>query len=99
MYQPFSFILHFKFVKPKFKQTNINQVANFCYLEYPINIKISDKAPRDYFPKLLDQCTEKDLYYHAIPERFWEMDYDSFLEARRCLIAKVIKESVQKIIK
>ena len=82
-----------------FKQTNINQVANFCYLEYPINIKISDKAPGDYFPKLLDQCIEKDLYYHAIPERFWEMDYDSFLEARRRLIAEVIKDGVQKIIK
>jgi len=84
--------------KKGFKNSEINQVANFCYLEYPLNIKISDKDPKDYFPKLLERCTKKDLYYHAIPEKFWEMDYKKFLEERRRLIAKVIKDGVQKIL-
>jgi hypothetical protein len=84
--------------KKGLKNSEINQVANFCYLEYPLNIKISDKNPKDYFPKLLEKCTEKDLYYHAIPDKFWEMDYNNFLEARRHLIAKVIRDGVQKIL-
>lgn len=84
--------------KKGLKNSEINQVANFCYLEYPLNIKISDKAPEDYFPKLLENGTEKDLYYHAIPDKFWEMDYNNFLEARRHLIAKVIRDGVQKIL-
>jgi len=84
--------------KRGFKNSEINQVANFCYLEYPLNIKISDKDPKHYFPKLLEKCTEKDLYYHAIPDKFWEMDYNKFLEERRYLIAKVIKDGVRKIL-
>lgn len=80
------------------KNSEINQVANFCYLEYPLNIEISDKNPKDYFPALLEKCTEKDLYYHAIPDKFWEMDYNKFLEERRRLIARVIKDGVQKIL-
>jgi len=81
-----------------FKNTDINQVANFCYLEYPINIKISDKAPEEYFPKLLEQCSKEDLFYHAIPNNFWEMDYYDFLEKRRQLIANVVKKSIDNII-
>jgi len=84
--------------KKGFKNSEINQVANFCYLEYTLNIKISDKDPKHYFPKLLEKCTEKDLYYHAIPDKFWEMDYNKFLEERRHLIAKVIKDGVRKIL-
>ncbi len=81
-----------------FKNSEINQVANFCYLEYPLNIRISDKNPKDYFPKLLEKCKEEDLYYHAIPDKFWEMDYDNFLEARRHLIAKVVRNGIRKIL-
>jgi len=81
-----------------FKKTEINQVANLCYLEYPLNIKISDKHPRDYFPELLKNCSEEDLYYHALPENFWEMDYEEFLKRRRYLISQVIKGSVQKLL-
>jgi hypothetical protein len=84
--------------KKGLKNSEINQVANFCYLEYPLNIKISDKAPKDYFPKLLEKCAEKVLYYHAIPDKFWEMGYNNFLETRRYLIAKVIKDGVRKIL-
>jgi len=84
--------------KKGLKNSEINQVANFCYLKYPLNIRISDKDPKDYFPKLLEKCTEKDLYYHAIPDKVWEMSYGDFLKERRKLISRVIKDSVQKII-
>ena len=85
--------------KKKYKNTDINQVANLCYLEYPINIKISDKGPMDYFPKLLRSCKQNELYLHAIPKNFWKMGYSEFLEKRRRLIAKVIQRGTQKFIK
>jgi len=77
----------------------INQVANLCYIEYPMNIQISDKAPSEYFPKLLEEvgATQEELCLHAIPERFWEMEYQEFLQKRRELMAQVIKESVEKM--
>ena len=84
--------------KQGLKRRDINQVANLCYLEYPTNIKISDKAPENYFLKLLEQCTEKDLYRHAIPQKFWKMQYTEFLEARRRLIAEILRKEIQKII-
>lgn len=84
--------------KKGYTNTDINQVANLCYLEFPINIKISDKGPGDYFPKLLRRCKSSELYLHAIPKNFWKMDYPEFLEERRRLVAKVIKRGVQKFI-
>lgn len=85
--------------KKGYSNTDINQVANLCYLEYPINIKISDKGPKDYFLKLLRRCGSNELYLHAIPKNFWKMDYPEFLEERRRLVARVIKSGVQKFIK
>jgi len=85
--------------KKGYTNTDVNQVANLCYLEYPINIKISDKGPEDYFPELLKQCKPNERYFHAIPENFWKMGYPGFLEKRRNLIARVIKRGVQKFIK
>ncbi len=81
-----------------FKKSEINQIANFCYLEYPLNIKISDKHPKDYFPELLSKCTKEDLYYHAIPNEFWKMDYITFLKERRKLMAEVIRNGVKKFL-
>lgn len=85
--------------KQGFTQTDINQVANLCYLEYPTNIKIADQAPKDYFPKLLRRCSSNEPYLHAIPKNFWKLKYADFLEERRHLIAKVIKRGVQRFVK
>lgn len=82
---------------------DINQVANYCYIEYPVNIQISDKAPSEYFPKLMkkygDSVTKKDLKNHALPSEFWKMNYKQFLEERRKLMAQVIKKGVKKFIR
>lgn len=81
------------------KVQEINQVANYCYIEYPINIEISDEPPAKYFPELLSKglVADEDYFYHAIPQNFWEMPYQDFLAERRKLMANVIKQGFYKI--
>ena len=81
-----------------YPKTEYNQVANMCYLEYPENIKISDTSPEDYGPRIWEKLLEEDVYYHALPDKFWELEYEDFLKERRKLMAKVIYDSVSKIL-
>jgi hypothetical protein len=75
-------------------QTKQNQVANMVYLEYKDNIHISDKPPKEYFPKIIESLggeIEYSFYSHAIPESIEDLTYEDFLEKRRKLIADYIK--------
>lgn len=77
-----------------------NQIANYAFVEYPDNIKISDQSPSDYFPGLLpsDKREIGKLYrWHALPLNWEKMEYRVFLEKRRDLMAGVIKEAYQKL--
>jgi hypothetical protein len=73
----------------------VNQIANFATVEWPDNIKIGARAPRDYVPPLdaaLSSGERDKLYFwHALPPLWWEMEYESFLIERRARIALVIR--------
>ena len=43
-----------------FSQTEYNQQANMIYIEYRDNIKISDNAPEDYWPMMLELINENE---------------------------------------
>lgn len=75
-----------------------NQVANYALVEWSDNIDISNAAPSEYWPR---QTSEKRLEgerlsrqagWHALPANWTELPYDEFLQQRRRLIAKVIRE-------
>ncbi|NVJ46464.1 MAG: DUF262 domain-containing protein [Cytophagia bacterium] len=78
-------------------QTVRNQIANYALVEWSDNINISAKHPREYLPYYLERLKpgekEKMYYWHALPENWEEMEYLEFLEARRKLIAKVIRDA------
>lgn len=79
-----------------------NQVANFALLEWPDNIKVGAKAPVDYFPALFAERVspadeEKVRFLHALPPGWEEMEYEEFLQARRPLMAKVVKAGFEKL--
>lgn len=77
-----------------------NQIANYAFVEYGDNIRISDGSPAEYLPMLLpsDQDLVKKMYYwHALPKNWQLMDYPKFLEKRRELIAKVIYDGYQRL--
>jgi hypothetical protein len=81
---------------------HINQMANYALLEWPDNIDISDKAPSIYLPKVLarfdEQTGAKMLADHALPEGWDNMSYNDFLEARRVLMAEVIRQGFSALL-
>lgn len=81
-------------------QTDQNQVSNYVYLDYKTNISISDDAPIDYFKAFEKYSNDNILEVmesHALPEKFYEMEYQEFLEERRKLMARYIKEYFESL--
>ncbi len=78
-----------------------NQIANFAVLEWPDNLKISAQSPADYAPPLDAAMTPQERraahLWHALPERWWDMDYGDFLVARRTLMARVVRLAWDKL--
>lgn len=78
-----------------------NQIANYAFVEWADNIKISDVAPKDYLPKIKERFSEAELarmyYYHALPENWEQMEYSDFLEKRRELMAQIIREGYRTL--
>lgn len=85
----------------------LNQVANFALVEWRDNIKISDQPPYEYVPELERRFASKgdtasdllrEMYrLHALPERWYEMEYQQFLIERRKRMAEIIRQGFNKI--
>ncbi|MHB0965418.1 MAG: GmrSD restriction endonuclease domain-containing protein [Bellilinea sp.] len=73
-----------------------NQVGNFALVEWSDNIDISDESPAKYFPKYIKKYSEEEWkrinFLHALPEKWYELNYQEFLELRKKAIAEVIRE-------
>ena len=81
----------------------INQAANFAPTDWQTNQLISDRAPDEYWPAILqkrsysDQWLANQRYWHALPDGWESMDYDNFLASRRRRIAQVIRDGYRAI--
>ena len=64
-------------------------------MEWSDNIRISNRAPREYVPEMEKRFSPEEIremyVWHAFPERWYEIDYHTFLEERRKRIANVIR--------
>ncbi len=73
----------------------VNQAANYALVEWDDNVRIADQPPSYYFPKYAERFTKKELddmmWWHALPDRWYDMDYPAFLEQRRALMAEVTR--------
>ena len=80
----------------------INQVANYALVEWSDNIKISDRAPRDYVPELEKRFASDELQqmydWHGLPSNWYELDYEDFLKERRRRIALIIKFGFERLV-
>lgn len=83
---------------------HINQIANRALVEWNVNIDISDKAPSEYWPQLIELKTHlteeriaKQRCLHALPESWPEIDYDDFLEQRRHLMAAITRKAFKEL--
>lgn len=78
-----------------------NQVANMSLLEWPDNISVSDRPAADYVPEMRRRFSSDDLHrmedLHALPQRWWEMEYLEFLKERRILMAGVIRRAFERL--
>lgn len=95
---------HYLAQKFDLDRRQINQVANFTYLEFEDNIKIRDSAPIDYFIEIKNKYynnreadLKKVLADHCLPENFYNMDYNDFLKERRKLMAKTVRSVFESL--
>jgi hypothetical protein len=76
-------------------------MANQALLEWPENLAISDTSPREYVPEIRRRFTDSALNamldLHALPNDWEQMEYPAFLEARRRLMADVIRRGFETL--
>lgn len=74
---------------------DVNQAANYALVEWDDNVRIADQPPSYYFPKYAERFTRKELedmmWWHALPDRWYDMDYPTFLAQRRACMAEVTR--------
>jgi hypothetical protein len=79
------------------KPAQKNQIANLALVEWLDNANIGARPPSDYFKEhasRIDAKTmERMMYWHALPDGWQNMEYESFLQQRREMIANVIHEA------
>lgn len=80
-----------------FSKGRINQIANFVWITQPKNLEIKDNSPKEYLhdAKVTEFETVQNNKANAMPDELNSYDYhdyDRFLEQRRHLMAKKIKD-------
>lgn len=78
-----------------------NAIANMAYLDWPDNAAIGTEAPRAYWPAMsaaMDPARlERQMYWHALPVGWEQLDYPTFLARRRKLMAKVVRDGFDQL--
>lgn len=79
----------------------INQVANFALLEWPDNLQIGKKPPREYLPEIRSRFTEEEwermCRLHALPKDWEHFPFEEFLRQRRPLMAEIIRKGYESL--
>lgn len=78
----------------------VNALANFCFLTKDTNLKISDSLPEKYFPEI-EKAHPGALASQWIPmdPELWKVEnYESFLEARRKLLADALNKKMEELL-
>ncbi|RNL73092.1 DUF262 domain-containing protein [Streptomyces sp. I6] len=79
----------------------VNAIANMAYVTWPAAEQSTTDAPHEYWPRVTDamdpQVLERQVRWHALPVGWAQLDYAAFLERRRQLIAKVVREAFETL--
>jgi hypothetical protein len=75
---------------------NVNAIANMAYLDWPDNAMISAGDPLAYWPamtaRLEPDRLQQQIYWHALPVGWEQLDYATFCDRRRTLLARVVRD-------
>ena len=79
-----------------------DQMANFAFVEWDDNVKISKSAPMAYVPEFeatFDRQQITKMYeMHGLEPGWHEMKYEVFLQRRREALSNVIKNAYEQVI-
>ncbi|MGE0490530.1 MAG: DUF262 domain-containing protein [Vulcanimicrobiota bacterium] len=83
------------------KTSQVNAIANMAFLDWPENMEIGAQNPMSYWPVMRDKLDsgriDRQAEWHALPVGWEQLDYPSFLEKRRKLIAKVVRKGFEQL--
>jgi hypothetical protein len=81
----------------------VNQIANLTLLEWESGVAAPDIAPAEYWPRYAARfepgLVEKMRQWHALPLGWESMSFEEFLPARRKLIAQVIRQGFERLLR
>ena len=86
--------------KRKFQKSDVNALANFCFLTKDTNLQISDRLPEEYFPEI-ESAHPGALASQWIPmdQKLWKIDqYKEFMEARKELLATELNKRMELLL-
>ncbi|AXV04992.1 hypothetical protein DVS28_a0285 [Euzebya pacifica] len=79
----------------------VNAIANMAFLDWPENATISADDPVVYWPAMTEamepERVKRQAYWHALPVGWEQLDYMTFLERRRSLIAEVVRDGFERL--
>ena len=79
----------------------VNAIANMAFLDWPENAIISADEPLEYWAEMISHLDlerlRRQVYWHALPVGWEQLDYPTFLERRRDLIASVVKDGFARL--
>ncbi|BAQ67982.1 hypothetical protein NHU_00814 [Rhodovulum sulfidophilum] len=84
----------------KYARSEVNALANFCFLTKDTNLSISDRHPEEYFPEI-EAAHPGALQSQWIPQdpELWKIDkYRDFIEARKELLADAANECLASLL-
>lgn len=74
----------------------VNAIANMAFLDWSENARISDSPPSQYWPLMTQgqdpEELKRQIHLHALPLGWEQLDYSTFLDRRRGLMARVVQE-------
>jgi len=79
----------------------VNAIGNMAFLDWSENMAIRGAPPSDYVPAMTARMEtrryEQQRRWHALPVGWEQLDYATFVEKRRGLIARVVREGFAAI--
>lgn len=84
-----------------YSETQINQMANYAFIDWKDNMSILNEAPAKYYSEVCKGMTAEEISKmedeNALPHGWEILSYDDFLVQRRKLMAKIIKEAFVRL--
>jgi hypothetical protein len=79
----------------------VNAIANMAFIDWPDNASIGADDPATYWPIMSERMDagrrSRQVFWHALPVGWEQLDYTDFLERRLQLIARVTRDGFDRL--